>query len=326
MPEILITTSPFGEGDAAALELLTRNNISYKLNPLKRRLSEQEIASLIGSYEVVIAGTEPVTASVLDRAPQLKLLAHTGIGLDNIDLGAARARGIAVTYTPSAPSPAVAELVIGQMIALLRKSACADRRLRQGSWNRIIGRRLANMTVGVIGVGRVGRLVVQHLQGFKPRRILLNDLAVDDDYARQNGCEWAAKETIFRAADIITLHIPLTPQTRRLIGPSELHSMKPGAVLINTSRGPIVDEAALTNALRERPDFSAAIDVFEEEPYKGELAGLENCLLSCHMGSCTDDCRLEMETQAAKEVIRYFRGEPFAMPVPDSEYALQAEM
>jgi D-3-phosphoglycerate dehydrogenase len=289
-------------------------------------LREEEIAGLISPYEVVIAGTEPITKAVLDRAPDLKLLAHTGIGLDNIDLAAARGRGITVTYTPSAPSPAVAELVLGQTLALLRKTAYADRRLRQGEWNRMIGRRLANVTVGVIGVGRVGRLVIQHLQAFNPKCILINDLTVDDTFAGRNRCTWADKPTIFRQADVITLHIPLTPQTRRLIGPNELRMMKPDAVLINTSRGPIVDETALAGILAERPDFSAAIDVFDQEPYRGPLTSFDNCLLSCHMGSCTDDCRLEMETQAVMEVVRYFLGEPFATPVPESEYLLQAEM
>jgi D-3-phosphoglycerate dehydrogenase len=321
---ILITTSPFAESNPAALELLREHNISYVLNPFGRRLREEELAGLIGPYEVVIAGTEPITAGVLDRAPRLKLLAHTGIGLDNIDLRAARARGIVVTYTPSAPSPAVAEMVIGQMLALLRKTAYADRRLRQGEWNRLIGRRLANVTVGVIGVGRVGRLVIRHLQAFKPRRILIDDIIRDDGFARQNGCVWADKQTIFREADVITLHIPLTSETRRLIGPKELELMKSDAILINTSRGPIVDEAALATALTTRPSLSAAVDVFDQEPYRGPLVSLDNCLLSCHMGSCTDDCRLEMEMQAAMEVVRYCRGEPFATPVPESEYDLPA--
>jgi len=321
---ILITTSPFGQNDRSALNLLDEHTIQYTLNPFHRRLREDEIADLIGPYEVVIAGTEPITSAVLDRAPKLKLLAHTGIGLDNIDLAAARAREIAVTYTPSAPSPAVAELTIGQMIALLRKTSYADRRLRAGEWNRMIGRRLANVTVGVIGVGRVGRLVIQHLQGFKPNRILANDIVPDDEFARLNGCVWADKETILREADVITLHIPLTPQTHHLIGSNQLRMMKTDAMLINTSRGPIVDERALADALRCRPDFSAAIDVFEQEPYNGELAALENCLLSCHMGSCTDDCRLQMEMEAAMEVVRYFRSEPFLTPVPDAEYMIQA--
>src|SRR5215468_3276662 len=176
---ILITTSPFGESDPAALKLLDQEKISYTVNPFGRRLREQEIADLIPPYEVVIAGTEPITAAVLDQAPRLKLLAHTGIGLDNIDLATARARGIAVTYTPSAPSPTVAELTIGQMIALLKGTPAADRGMRQQIWNRYIGRRLGNLTVGVIGAGRVGRLVILYLLGFQPKRILANDINTD---------------------------------------------------------------------------------------------------------------------------------------------------
>jgi D-3-phosphoglycerate dehydrogenase len=219
----------------------------------------------------------------------------------------------------------VAELTIGQMISLLRMTAQADRGMRQGIWDRRIGRRLGNLTVGVIGVGRVGRLVIRHLQGFPPRRILANDLVIDQEFAKQNRFEWTDKQTIYREADVITLHVPFTGQTKDLIGTEELSMMKRDAVLINTARGEIVDEAALARTLRERPDFSAAIDVFHREPYKGELAGLDNCLLSCHMGSCTDDCRLQMEMEAAAEVIRFYRGEPFQTPVPESEYILQAE-
>jgi D-3-phosphoglycerate dehydrogenase len=322
---VLITTSPFGELDPSAFHLLDRENIAYTINPFGRRLKEEEAADLVGPFEVMIAGTEPLTAGVLDRAPKLRLIAHTGIGLDNIDLAATRARGIAVTYTPSAPSPGVSELVIAQMIALLRKTPHADRGMRKGVWNRWIGRRLGELTVGVIGTGRVGRLVIQHLQGFNPKRILTNDIVIDDEFAQWTGSTWTDKETIFREADIVTLHVPLTRQTLGLIGPRELEMMKADAILINTSRGEIVDEAALAAALRSRPDFSAAIDVFEQEPYKGVLAELENCLLSCHMGSCTRDCRLQMEMQAAREVVRYFRGEPFATPVPEAEYIIQAE-
>ena len=281
---------------------------------------------MIGPYEVVIAGTEPITETVLNRAPRLRLLAHTGIGLDNINLAAARARGIAVTYTPSAPSPAVAELTIGQMIALLRKTHTADYGMRKGHWNRFIGRRLGNVTVGIIGVGRVGRLVIQHLQAFQPNRILANDIHITEQTIGSMTFAWTDKETIFREADVISLHVPLTPQTRHLIGRTELTMMKPDAMLINTSRGEIVDEHELVAALRTRPDLSAAIDVFNQEPYSGELARLENCLLSCHMGSCTDDCRLQMEMEAAMEVVRYFRGEAFLTPVPESEYLLQRNL
>src|SRR5262245_48779072 len=194
LKRILITTSPFAETDSTALRLLEDEGIAYTLNPFGRRLREAELAEMIGPYEVIIAGTEPITAATLDRAPGLRLIAHTGIGLDNIPLAAARARGIAVTYTPSAPSPAVAELTIGQMLALLRYTATADRGMRKGVWNRWIGRRLSGLTVGVIGVGRVGRLVVRHLHAFDPVRILGNDLITDEQSARQAGFVWADKE------------------------------------------------------------------------------------------------------------------------------------
>ncbi|PYS39039.1 MAG: lactate dehydrogenase, partial [Acidobacteria bacterium] len=173
---VLITTSPFGEGDPKALRLLEEEGIAYTLNPFGRRLREQELADFIEPYEVVIAGTEPITEAVLDRAPHLRLIAHTGIGLDNIPLAATRRHGITVTYTPSAPSPAVAEFTIGQMLALLRHTVSADRGMRQRLWQRRIGRRLGGLTVGVVGVGRVGRLVIRHLQAFNPVRILANDL------------------------------------------------------------------------------------------------------------------------------------------------------
>src|SRR5438552_3392564 len=266
---VLITTSPFGESDPAALQLLEQEQITYALNPFARRLHEAEVAKLIAPYEVMIAGTEPITKAVLDRAPKLRLIAHTGIGLDNIALDAARARRIAVTSTPSAPSPAVAEMVIGQMLGLLRKTPQADRGMRQGVWKRWIGRRLGELTVGIIGVGRVGRLVIQRLEGFKPPRVLANDLIVDEEFAQWTGCIWSDKETIFREADIISLHVPLTKETRQMVGARELDMIKPDDIIVNTSRGEIIDEAALASALRSRPSFSAAIDVFAQEPYSG---------------------------------------------------------
>jgi D-3-phosphoglycerate dehydrogenase len=320
---VLITVFPYGEIDRDPIDLLEKHNIAFSKNPVRRKLKEEELLEMIAPYEVLIAGTEPITERILDAAGNLRLIARVGIGLDSVPLAAARERGIFVTYTPSAPTAAVAELAIGQMLALLRRTMIADREMRQGVWRRWIGRRLGQITLGVIGVGRTGRAVIRHVQGFSPVRILTNDLMVDDEFSRRTGCIWTDKETIYREADVITLHVPLTPQTRNMIGESELAMMKPDAILLNIARGGIVDEAALASALRRRPAFSAAVDVFVEEPYSGELAELENCLLSCHMGSGTRDCRLRMELEAAEEVVRYFRKEPFANPVPEAEYALQ---
>jgi D-3-phosphoglycerate dehydrogenase len=320
---VLVTTYPFGEIDRDPIRLLEAERIPFTLNPVRRRLREKELAEMIEPYEAIIAGTEPITDTVLRNAANLRLIARVGIGLDSVDLGAARSRGIAVTYTPSAPSTAVAELAIGQMLALLRRTFIADREIRSGVWHRRIGRRLGLVTVGVIGVGRIGRLLIHHLKNWSPR-ILANDLKTDAELSLLASCLWTDKETIYREADIISLHVPLTRQTRGMIGARELSMMKPDAILINTARGELIDEDALAAALRSRPSFSAAIDVFAEEPYHGELITLENCILSSHMGSTTRDCRLRMELEAAQEVVRYFKGEPFANPVPEVEYREQA--
>jgi len=316
---VLVTTHPFGEIDRDPITLLETEGIPFTPNPFRRRFREHELAELIGPYEALIAGTEPITEAVLNKAPNLRLIARVGIGLDSVALQAARRRGIAITYTPSAPSPAVAELTIGQMLALLRKTVLVDREIRGGEWNRRIGRRLGLMTVGIIGVGRIGRLVIGHLKGWSPR-ILANDLKPDLQFSQQSGCVWTDADTIYREADIISLHVPLTPRTREMIGERELVTMKPDALLINTARGELIDERALAEALRNRPAFSAALDVFHEEPYAGELTRLDNCVLSSHMGSVTRDCRLRMELEAAREVVRYFKKEPFAIPVPEEEY------
>jgi D-3-phosphoglycerate dehydrogenase len=323
---VLVTTFPFGEIDRDPVHLLEAENIPFTPNPFGRRLREQELAEIIADYDVLIAGTDPVTEAVLQRATNLRLIARVGIGLDSVALRAARARGIAVTYTPAAPSPAVAELAVGQMLALLRQTPLADREIRAGLWRRRIGRRLGLMTVGVIGVGRIGRRVIQHLKGWSPQ-ILAHDIREDLDFSGMTGCNWTDAETILRRADIITLHVPLTRRTRGMIGEKQLEMMKPDAILVNTARGELIDESALARALRDKPAFSAAIDVFEEEPYHGELASLENCLLSSHMGSGTRDCRLRMELEAAQEVVRYFKGQPYGCTVPESEYlAEEAEL
>jgi phosphoglycerate dehydrogenase-like enzyme len=316
----VLVTAPFGQVDPAPRKWLDDNGLTVTINPYGKTLNEDEIAGLIGDHEVLIAGTEPLTARVLDRAPNLKLIARVGIGLDSVALDAARRRGIAVTYTPDGPSSAVAEFTIGQMIALLRHTVAADRLMRRGVWRRAVGRRIGESTIGVIGVGRVGRLIIRYLQAWRPKRILANDLVEDAAFSRLTGCVWTDKETIYREADVITLHVPLTPATRNLISARELAAMRADAVLINTCRGPVVDEAALVEALRNRPELTAAIDVFGREPYQGELTQLENCLLSSHMASCSEDARIRMELEAAQEVVRYFRGEPFANPVPESEY------
>lgn len=317
----LITTVPFGAVDPTPIMLLESTpNIEYVINPIGRKLKENELPELVKEFDIIIAGTEPITRKVMENGPNLKLIARVGIGLDSVDLVAARELGIAVTYTPDAPSPAVAELTIAHMINMLRRVPLVDRKLRFGIWQRIHGERLANMTTGIIGTGRVGSRVLRHLQGFGPRRIMVNDLKPDYNLYEMYHAEFAEKEAIYREADIITLHVPLTPLTRNLISKQQMDIMKKGVFLINTSRGGIVNEHDLYVALSGDHIAGAAIDTFESEPYTGNLIELDNCYLSCHMGSMTNDCRAAMEIQATEEVCRFVRGEPLKQVVPDEEY------
>lgn len=316
---VLVTTVPFGTIDDTPLRLLAEAGVELVINPLGRKLKETEVAEALRGFSVVIAGTETINAQAMEANPQLKAICRVGIGLDSVDLVAARRLGIAVSYTPDGPSPAVAELTIGLIVDLLRGVGPADRGLRQGQWTRHTGRRIATSTVGVLGVGRIGRRVIRHLQGgFAGVTILANDIRPDPTL---DGIEWVDKETLYRRADVITLHLPLAADTRNLITARQLAQMRPGAILINTARGGIVDEDDLTRALQSGPLAAAAVDVFCEEPYRGLLAGLENALLTCHMGSMTADCRVRMEVEAVREAVRFLSGQPFATPVPDEEYA-----
>ncbi len=317
---VLITTVPFGEINRKPLDLLEAEGIDYGINPLNRKLKEAELAELAKDFGVIIAGTEPNSRRVMDNAPHLRLISRVGIGLDSVDLLAARERGILVSYTPDAPSPAVAELTIGLMVSLLRGIPQADRNMRHGVWHRVFGRRIAECAIGIIGVGRIGKRVARHLGGFAPKRILANDLVPDVDFGHQHHLEWTDKETIYRQADIISLHVPLTPLTHNLITYKELALMKPTTVLINTARGGIVNEGDLANALRGRQIAAAALDTYLQEPYSGELTTLENCVLTSHMGSMSVDCRFQMELTAVEETIRFLKGEPLLSLVPETEY------
>ena len=322
--KVLISTVPFGSlPNHDLLGLLEAARVRYQLNPFGRRLTEPELIELIHDVSILIAGTEPITTEVMEAAPQLRLIARVGIGLDSVDLEAARMRGIAVTYTPEAPAPAVAELTVGLMLDLLRSISRADRLMHSKHWRRFLGRRLDGLTVGVLGVGRVGKRVIRILRGGFPNvRILANDIQPDFSFGEELGIEWVEKNKLYANSDIVTLHLPLTQITNRLITEREIGMMKPSAFIINTSRGGIVDESALATALTSGCLAGAAIDVFDREPYSGVLTDIEPCILTCHMGSMSEDCRAAMETEALEDVLRFVRGDPLKQPVPEVEYTV----
>lgn len=323
MTKVLITTLPFGDKNCLPIEQLEAAGVEYLINPLGRKLKEEELAEMISDFDVLIAGTEDITDAVMEKASKLKLISRVGIGLDNVDLLAAERRGIKVSYTPDAPAPAVAELTIGLMLSLLRSTHISNAQLHRGEWHRHFGRRIPEITIGVIGTGRIGARVLRRLSSFGTPRLLVNDIKPDSTISPDQKLEWVDKNTIYKEADLISLHVPLTAQTKNMIGRQQLMAMKPDAMIINTSRGGIINEAELAQVLEIGHLSGAAIDVFDSEPYVGPLSKIERCLLTAHMGSMSIDCRTRMEIEATEEAVRFITGQTLMGLVPSDEYEVQ---
>ena len=212
--KVLITTVPFGDKKRYPIDLLEGSGVEFLINPLGKKLAENELAGMVSDVDIIIAGTEHITDYVMSQAPRLKMISRVGIGLDSVDLLAAKKRNIIVSYTPDAPAPAVSELTIGLILSLLRSVQVSNMKMHEGKWFRYFGRRLSEMVVAIIGVGRTGKGVLKHLSGFDCKRILVNDILDDISLDEFNNIEWVDKQTIYKEADVISLHLPLTVETK----------------------------------------------------------------------------------------------------------------
>ena len=325
MTKVLITTIPFADKNRLPLDLLEQNNIEYLINPFNKKLTEDELVEMVSDFDVIIAGTEPITKKVMNAATNLKMISRVGIGLDSVNLLEAEKHGIVVSYTPDAPAPAVAELTIGLMLTLLRSVQLSNMEMHIGKWHRFFGRRLSKVVIGIIGIGRIGTGVLQHLQGFGSLKILVNDINSDSNLNKKFNIEWVDKETIYQQADIITIHTPLTAQTKNMIKKEQLLSMKEDAIIINTARGGIINEDDLYEIMQAGHLSGAAIDVFDFEPYAGKLREIERCILTAHMGSMSVDCRTRMEIEATEETVRFLTNQLLEGVVLEEEYVIQRE-
>ena len=235
----------------------------------------------------VVAGSEAYTEQTLSRLPDLRIIARCGVGFDAIDVDAATAHAVVVSTTPDANADGVADLALALMLACLRRLLLTDRSARAGAWRPPgLGGDLSYATVGVIGLGRIGRNVVRRLDGFGCR-LLAVEPSPDQDFCHEYGVELVQLETLLSAVDVLSIHVPLTKSTRKLIGVGELALMKPSAVVINTSRGGIIDEQALIDALTNDRIAAAGLDVYEREPLTADhpLTTLDNVVLSPHAAS-----------------------------------------
>ena len=316
--KVFVSTFPFGQTDPKAAELIINQGWELEFNPYGRKITLSELKVMLTGVDALIAGTEKLNKETLELANNLKLISRVGIGLDGIDWKEIKRRKIEVAYTPEAPTLSVAELTLGFILDLSRGITNTTINMRNRVWERYSGMELTNKTVGIIGLGRIGKTLVRLLEPFNCK-ILVNDIKADEEFIKKNNLTLAKKEVIYKEADFVTLHVPLTKLTRNLINEEVFKLMKKDAFLINDSRGPVVSEKALYKALKQDQIKGAATDVYEKEPYSGILCELNNIILTSHMGSCSEESRRAMEIGAAQAVVDFFTGTPLKNRVPDEE-------
>jgi len=300
--KILISSASFGKINKDPINILEKAGYTPVLNPYGRKFEFSEFVELIGDATGLIAGTEKITAELLESAPKLKVISRYGVGMDNIDLETAKRRGIILRSTPEAPSEAVAELALALMLNLYRRVGEADRGVRSNNWSQLIGRLLSRKCLGIVGLGRIGRKLVRLLQPFE-MEIRAYEPYPDNIFVSSNNITLTSLNEVLSQSDIVSLHLPLSYKTRHIIGKKELSIMKRDAIIINTSRGGLIDEAALADALKDGLIGGAGIDTFEKEPYRGNLAEFDNVVLTCHMGSSAVETRKQMELETVNNLL-----------------------
>ena len=303
MSKVLITTSSFSLGNFAQAKSLHDAGISIEVNPHGRRLSEDEVAELVATDVIaILAGLEPLTDRVLSNAKSLRVIARCGTGLDSVDLQAASRLGIDVFNTPDAPTQAVAELTIAHMLNSLRHISTTDSNMRSGKWTPTMGSLLATKTVGLIGVGRIGSAVAKLAQAFGARVI-----GFDPVVSSHNSVELLSLDEVLNQADIVSLHVPINDQTHHILNANTISRMKPGSIVVNVSRGGLIDESALHDALKSQHLSGAALDCFEDEPYSGPLLQIPGVHVTAHMGSYARETRDLMEVEASTNLVNGLR-------------------
>lgn len=281
----------------------------------ERPLSKSELmARLADKHALICQLIQTVDAAVLAAAPELRIVANVAVGYDNIDVAAATQRRIAVTNTPGVLDEAVADFTWALLLAAARRVVEGDALVRSGTWRGwdlllLLGTDVYGKTLGLYGFGRIGRAVAARARGFRMRTLYYARHRAPAETEEELAARWVDRETLLRESDLLSLHVPLTPETYHAIGARELAQMKPTAILINASRGPVVDEAALAAALVAGQIAGAALDVFEEEPrVHPKLLGLKNVVLAPHLGSGSVETRTRMAVLAAENVLAVLEG------------------
>jgi D-3-phosphoglycerate dehydrogenase len=306
----LVTPTSYGKNDSrlkSELEALV-GEVIY--NPTGKPLLSNEVAQLLPGIDGFIAGLDTIDANALKTADRLKVICRYGVGVDNVDLSAAREKGIIVTNTPGANSVSVAELALGLILALARQIPEAVAAVHQGKWPRYSGISLEGKSIGILGLGAIGKQLARRLKGFDCN-ILAFDPFADAGFAKENQVVLTSMDAVIEKSDFLSLHLPLLPETRGLVNETFLRKMKKGSFLINTSRGEVVDEDALLDALQSGHLKGAGLDAFIFEPPdpKNPLLNLPQVIATPHLGAQTDGATSNMGWFAMRDCLAVLKNE-----------------
>lgn len=310
---VLVTPATFRQGDPEVQHLLESSVGSVIYNTTGTWLAAAQLKEMLKGVDGYIAGVDEVTADVIASADRLKVISRYGVGVDNIDLEAAKQHGIIVTNTPGANAASVAEMAIGLALDLTRGMTTAIDQTRKGGWPPLLGVSLKGKTFGIVGLGAVGRELVLRLRGFE-LHLVAYDPFPNREFAAANGVELKSLADLLTVSDLVSLHLPATPETRGMVNARFLGMMKRGAFLINTARGDLIDEAALKQALDSGMLRGVALDVMTDEPplASNPLLADPRVIITPHMAAHTDDAMAAMGLMATEDCLMALRGEtPF---------------
>ncbi len=305
---VLVASRSFGKNCPGTLDQMKAAGCVF-LPGFDKAPTEEQLIARIADADALVSGTEPVTANVLAAAPRLKLIAKHGVGTDNIDLAAAKQRGVPVAVAGPAMVDSVADLALGLLLACARKIPQGNANVKAGQWDRFVGPEMRGKTLGIVGLGQIGKAVARRAKGFGLELIAF-DAFLDASFAASWGVRHASFDELLAQSDFITIHAPLTPETRNLFGAAQFNRMKPAAFLINLARGELVDEAALCDALKSKRIAGAASDVFvKEPPGASPLLALDNFIAMPHCGGQTTEALRRMGEITGENILRVLRGE-----------------
>ena len=307
---ILVTPTSYAKNDPTLRSELEAEVSDVVYNTTGHPLSSSELLEMITGCNGYIAGLDDIDRNVIEAAHQLKVISRYGVGVDKVDLDAAKENGIVVTNTPGANSVSVAELTIGLIISLARMIPAASEATKIGEWPRMSGITLAGKVIGLLGFGSIGKNVARRLQGFDCT-VIAYDPSYDSATGEDLGVQFRLRDEIIREADFLSLHIPLTSDTQGMVNTAFLRKMKPGAFLVNTSRGELIDEGGLLGVLTSGQLRGAALDVFAQQPpgIDNPLLALPQVIATPHMGAHTDGATNAMGWAAMRDCLAVLRGE-----------------